>query len=70
MMDIDKFKRINDTYGHSVGDEVIRAFAGVIKSCVRQTDIAGRYGGEEFAVILIDTSSDGAAYVAERTQKI
>ncbi len=69
MMDIDKFKRINDTYGHSVGDEVIRAFAGVIKSCVRQTDIAGRYGGEEFAVILIDTSSDGAAYVAERIRK-
>lgn len=69
MMDIDYFKRVNDTYGHSAGDEVIRAFAKTIKSCLRSIDIAGRYGGEEFCVILIDTPLDGAMYVAERIRK-
>jgi diguanylate cyclase (GGDEF)-like protein len=66
MFDIDHFKKVNDTYGHQAGDEVIRATSRTLKQCMRTTDIAGRYGGEEFAVILIDTTADGATTFAER----
>ena len=66
MLDIDHFKRVNDEYGHMVGDEVIKHLAGAIKDCVRETDIAGRYGGEEFTVMLPDTDSEGARVFAER----
>ncbi|MEU4243255.1 diguanylate cyclase [Actinoplanes sp. NPDC026619] len=54
MLDIDKFKIINDTYGHGVGDEVIRAVATRVRASIRQSDVLGRYGGEEFAVVLPD----------------
>lgn len=66
MFDIDHFKRINDTYGHPAGDEVIRQTAAVVRKCIRDIDVAGRYGGEEFAVILTDTDAQGAMVVAER----
>jgi len=69
MLDIDHFKKVNDTYGHQAGDSVIRAIAGVIKNSVRETDLAGRYGGEEFAIILTDSSADNATKVAERIRQ-
>ncbi len=66
MFDIDHFKKVNDTYGHQAGDEVIRMTALNIKNIIRKTDIAGRYGGEEFAVILVDTNAENAMTVAEK----
>jgi len=68
MLDIDKFKLVNDTYGHSVGDEVLREIAVRIGKAVRDVDIVGRYGGEEFAVILPDSSLEVAVAVAERVR--
>ncbi|RYZ90463.1 MAG: sensor domain-containing diguanylate cyclase [Moraxellaceae bacterium] len=66
MFDIDHFKRVNDTYGHPAGDEVIRQTAAVVRRCIRDIDVAGRYGGEEFAIILTDTDAQGALILAER----
>lgn len=66
MMDIDHFKAVNDTHGHTIGDDVIRMVAGVISDTLRATDVAGRYGGEEFAVILPDTTGEDAVTLAER----
>ncbi|WP_333606501.1 sensor domain-containing diguanylate cyclase [Arsukibacterium sp.] len=66
MCDIDHFKRVNDTYGHAAGDAVIKAVSAVISSSLRSTDLAGRYGGEEFAVLLVDTTLEQANYLAER----
>ncbi len=68
MLDIDHFKAINDTYGHLAGDHVLREVAKVIRETVREIDIVGRYGGEEFSVILPDTNREGAHYVAERVR--
>lgn len=69
MFDIDHFKKVNDNYGHPVGDEVIRHAAETLRGSVRATDIVGRYGGEEFGVILIDTPIDGAILVCERLRQ-
>lgn len=69
MLDIDHFKKINDTHGHTVGDEAIRGVSRVIKEQVRDLDIAGRYGGEEFGVVLTNTNGDGACVFAERLRK-
>lgn len=69
MLDIDHFKRINDTYGHQAGDKVIKMLAALIKRCIRETDLAGRYGGEEFAIILTDSALDNAKVVAERIRQ-
>lgn len=66
MFDIDHFKKVNDTYGHPAGDKVIQAVAAVVREQVRDTDIAGRYGGEEFVVLLPDVDSTGAMLFAER----
>ncbi|TWI03039.1 diguanylate cyclase (GGDEF)-like protein [Luteimonas cucumeris] len=66
MVDIDYFKQVNDRHGHLIGDEVLRAVAEVIARSVRQDDIAVRYGGEEFLVVLIDTPLSAAYVVAER----
>ncbi len=69
MLDIDHFKKVNDTYGHTVGDDVIRKVSRAIKEQVRDLDIAGRYGGEEFGIVLTSTDSAGAAIFAERLRK-
>ncbi|MEO3679531.1 sensor domain-containing diguanylate cyclase [Rheinheimera fenheensis] len=69
MCDIDHFKRINDTFGHAAGDVVIQAIADAVRNNLRSTDIAGRYGGEEYAVLLVDTPLQQAAVLAERLRK-
>lgn len=69
MLDVDHFKRLNDQHGHLAGDKVLRAVATQIKRCQRATDVAGRYGGEEFAVILPDTDLNSAMVVAERLRR-
>ncbi len=66
MFDIDHFKKINDNFGHSGGDEALRHIADILKKTLRESDIAGRYGGEEFAVTLLDTNIEGAKVFAER----
>ncbi len=68
MVDIDLFKRVNDTYGHAVGDEVLRAVGGAIASAVRDNDVPARFGGEEFAVLLRNSSEQVALEVAERVR--
>jgi len=65
-IDIDHFKQVNDTFGHVVGDRVLRAVADCINAAVRNSDVVGRYGGEEFAVIMPDTDLMDAHLVAER----
>lgn len=69
MLDIDHFKHVNDTYGHLVGDEVIRHLSALIREHVRETDISGRYGGEEFTILLSDTSLKNAYIFAERLRR-
>lgn len=69
LLDIDFFKKINDTYGHLMGDVVIRRIAQALKSLVRDCDLAARYGGEEFAVLLPQTDLKGATIVAERIRQ-
>lgn len=66
LIDIDHFRRINTSYGHETGDDVIRGITAIISACLRETDIAGRAGGEEFAILLPETSQQGAYWVAER----
>lgn len=69
MFDIDHFKEVNDTYGHQVGDEVLREVSKILKNNMRSTDIAGRYGGEEFGVILLDNSATDALVFSERLRE-
>lgn len=66
MMDVDNFKKYNDTYGHPAGDQLLKAVAGVVGDAVREGDIVTRYGGEEFAVILKKTGRETALQIAER----
>ncbi len=66
MMDVDKFKYFNDTYGHTVGDQVLVATASALVQAVRSGDTVGRFGGDEFVAILPDTDEAGASYVVER----
>ena len=63
MIDIDRFKSVNDTYGHAAGDRVIKSLARLLLQRLRKTDIVGRYGGEEFAAILVDTDGPTAMNV-------
>jgi len=69
LCDIDHFKRINDTYGHLVGDQVLRRVAQVVQAQVRTIDVAARYGGEEFAVVLESTDQAGGRLLAERIRQ-
>lgn len=69
MMDMDHFKQINDTYGHQAGDQVLRQIGGVISASFRQADVYGRLGGEEFAVLLPNTSLETARSIAEQLVK-
>ncbi len=66
LIDIDRFKKFNDTYGHLAGDQVLREISNVIIGSLRSSDIAARYGGEEIAVILIDTNEENAVRTAEK----
>jgi diguanylate cyclase (GGDEF)-like protein len=66
MADLDNFKKINDNHGHAIGDEVIKAFTQVMQNNIRSTDLISRYGGEEFIIMLPETSQAGAEDLAER----
>jgi diguanylate cyclase (GGDEF)-like protein len=70
LIDLDWFKRINDAYGHPTGDEVLRAFAITVFANIRNIDKFGRYGGEEFLLVLPDTPNDGAAHILDRLRAI
>lgn len=69
MIDLDTFKHINDTFGHNKGDEVIREVAAIMKRMIRPTDFAGRWGGDEFVIILPGTALANARIVANRLQQ-
>jgi len=69
MLDIDHFKRINDTFGHTFGDYVLKTVAEICKSALRNNDIIGRYGGEEFVVLLPETNTQNSFLAAERLRK-
>ncbi|WP_372882452.1 diguanylate cyclase [Psychromonas sp.] len=70
MLDLDKFKQINDTYGHQAGDDVIQELAKILRDNIRSSDIAGRWGGEEFMIICPETELQGAQQFAEKIRKI
>jgi two-component system cell cycle response regulator len=69
-LDIDHFKKINDTYGHLAGDEVLRRLSRIMNTVLRKSDVMARMGGEEFLIMLPDTGEDGARYIAERLRAI
>jgi diguanylate cyclase (GGDEF)-like protein len=66
MMDLDKFKNVNDTFGHQIGDKVLITFSSIIRSVLRKSDFCGRYGGEEFLIVLTQTDLQDAKIFAER----
>ena len=68
LADLDDFKQVNDRYGHAAGDNVLKAFAGALRKTVRESDVAGRWGGEEFALVLSGTDAAGGARLAERAR--
>ncbi len=70
MADLDYFKEVNDIYGHLAGDEVLRTFARILRKNTRKTDMVGRYGGEEFLIVLPETTAQMAAHTAERIRDI
>jgi diguanylate cyclase (GGDEF)-like protein len=69
LADLDDFKAVNDAHGHAVGDDVLRTFADVLRSTVRDTDLAGRWGGEEFLLLLPGAEAVGAAQLADRVRE-
>lgn len=66
MLDLDHFKAVNDSFGHAVGDDVLSQVAAILRRHIRRSDIAVRYGGEEFVLVLFSSAADNARYVAER----
>jgi two-component system, cell cycle response regulator len=68
LTDVDHFKRVNDTYGHGTGDEVLKGVSAALKSTARTSDVVGRYGGEEFVLVLEATDGEGAVRLAERAR--
>ncbi|MEN3754159.1 GGDEF domain-containing protein [Mangrovibacter sp. SLW1] len=65
-LDLDHFKRVNDTWGHDTGDKVLVMVSGILKTICRETDLVGRFGGEEFVILLPGTSTENAEKIAER----
>jgi diguanylate cyclase (GGDEF)-like protein len=70
MIDVDHFKKINDTYGHLAGDDVLRTLAAVVKTNIRKTDSFGRWGGEEFMVLAPETAGEEASELAEKIRRV
>jgi diguanylate cyclase (GGDEF)-like protein len=70
MLDIDHFKKFNDTYGHPAGDAILRALARLLKDNMRKIDLAARYGGEEFCLVLVETNKTAAAIAAEKVRRL
>ncbi|MCK7611905.1 GGDEF domain-containing protein [Roseibium sediminicola] len=69
LLDVDKFKEVNDTYGHAAGDQALKTLCNVLKDNLRQSDIIARWGGEEFAIMMPRTANDDAAALAERLRQ-
>ncbi|HEU5243362.1 MAG TPA: diguanylate cyclase [Gaiellaceae bacterium] len=69
LADLDEFKEVNDVYGHAVGDDVLRVFAEVLRETLRESDVAGRWGGEEFLLLLPGADEEGAAQLADRVRR-
>lgn len=69
MLDVDHFKRINDTWGHSAGDQVLQGIGKLLRECCRVYDVPGRYGGEEFCIVLPETKTGNTTAVAERIRR-
>ena len=69
VLDLDNFKQANDRYGHQLGDQILVRFAQLLLDCIRGTDQAFRFGGDEFAIILDEQAKDCARFVAERLQQ-
>jgi diguanylate cyclase (GGDEF)-like protein len=68
-LDLDRFKLVNDRYGHLVGSRVLRRLSEVLQECIRQVDTLARYGGDEFTILLEDTGIEGGRAVAERIRR-
>ena len=69
LLDLDHFKRVNDSHGHLVGDAVLRSVSELLMSAARSSDMVGRYGGEEFLIVLPETDDDGAVVFADRIRE-
>ncbi|NQT32418.1 MAG: diguanylate cyclase [Candidatus Omnitrophica bacterium] len=69
IIDVDKFKHLNDTYGHLLGDDVLKKLAGVLETTTRETDIIARYGGDEFVIVAVDTDRNGTLILVEKLFK-
>ena len=70
IIDIDYFKNVNDTWGHQAGDDVLKEFANILKNNARETDVIGRWGGEEFLILSSDTDLNGAVELSEKLREI
>src|SRR5205814_5741355 len=70
MLDIDNFKRVNDTFGHPIGDEILKGLVAELMTNARESDVVSRYGGEEFAIVFPDTPSSSAKDAANRMREL
>jgi diguanylate cyclase (GGDEF)-like protein len=68
-LDLDRFKLVNDRYGHLVGSDVLRRLSRVLHDCIRQVDTLARYGGDEFTILLVDTALEDGMVIAERIRR-